>query len=236
MRGLGHCDVIIFNQSLCVMSSTFGKSRARRLYIFHDPPLFTLFSQHGGLLNGSPPFFFFSCNPMMRNVHFYRENHIIDRTGGGWLVRKYGLRPPTPPQIREYNRRNYYTRRRRELGSCLLEDLATDARPSHIIDATGGGWLVRKYGLRPPTPPYLREGLARVDRLAPPATPCLSSGLSDAADRLDELLLRAFPASLFIAFDVTLNLHDDPHVSYNGDYNNQQRQRRMRNPLLMPHK
>ena len=66
-------------------------------------------------------------------------------------------------------------------------------RENHIIDTTGAGWLVRKYGLRPPTPPYLRESLARVDRLVPPVSPCLLSDLSDAADRLDELLLRASP-------------------------------------------
>ena len=93
------------------------------------------------------------CNPMMRNVHFYSENHIIDTTGGGRLVCKYGLRPPTPP--------------------------------------------------------YLRESLARVDRLVPPATPCLSSGLSDAADRLDELLLCASPAgSSSITSVVVAELND----------------------------
>ena len=52
-----------------------------------------------------------------------------------------------------------------------LKVLGPDARPPHVIDRAGGGWLVRKYALRPPTPPYLREGLARVDRLAPPASP-----------------------------------------------------------------
>ena len=82
-------------------------------------------------------------------------------------------------------------------------------RENHVIDTTGGGWLVRKYGLRPPTPPYLREGLARVDNLVPPASPCLSSDLSDAADRLDELLLRASPAgSSAIASDVVAELND----------------------------
>ena len=112
-------------------------------------------------------------------------------------------------QIRDYRQRYRDTSRRRELGSCLLEGLATDARPSHVIDTAGGGWLVRKYGLRPPTPPYLREGLARVDRLAPPASPSLSSDLSDAADRLDELLLRASPTlSSSIASDVVAELND----------------------------
>ena len=71
MRGLGPSDVILFNQSPCVMSSPLGQSRTRRLYICHDPPLFTLFLQHGRLLNGSPTYF--SYNPMMRNVHFYNE-------------------------------------------------------------------------------------------------------------------------------------------------------------------
>ena len=99
VRGLGPCGVILFNQSPCVMSSPLGQSRMRRLYICHDPPLFTLFLQHGRLLNGSAPYF--SYNSMMRNVQVYRENHIIDTTGGGWLVRKYGLRPPTPPYLRE---------------------------------------------------------------------------------------------------------------------------------------
>ena len=87
----------------------------------------------------------------------------------------------------------------------MLEGLGTDARPSHVIDTAGGGWLVRKHGLWPPTPPYLREGLARVDRLAPPASP----DLSDAADRLDGLLLRTSPAgSSSIASDVVAELND----------------------------
>ena len=91
----------------------------------------------------------------------------------------------------------------------MLEGLATDARPLHVIDTAGGGWLVRKYGIRPPTPPYLREGLAPVDNLVPPASPSLSSDLSDAADRLDELLLRASLAgSSSIASDVTAELND----------------------------
>ena len=91
----------------------------------------------------------------------------------------------------------------------MLEGLGTNARPSHVIDTAGGGWLVRKYALRPPTPPYLREGLARVDRLAPPASPSLLSDLSDATDRLDELLLRASPAgSSSIASDVVAELND----------------------------
>ena len=96
---------------------------------------------------------FFSCNPMMRNVHFYSENHIIDTTGGGWLVRKYRLQPPTPP--------------------------------------------------------YLRERLVRVNRLVPPVSPCLSSDLSNAANRLDELLLHASPARLSsIASKVVAELND----------------------------
>ena len=113
------------------MSSPLGQSRTRRLYICHDPPLFTLFFQHGLLLNGSAPYF--SYNSMMRNVQVYRENHIIDTTGGGWLVRKYGLRPPTPP--------------------------------------------------------YLREGLARVNRLVPSASPCISGGITY-PKRLMKSLLR----------------------------------------------
>ena len=130
----------------------------------------------------------------------YRESHREQ-------IREYGrrYRQTHLEQLRECDRRNYYTRRRRQLGSCLLEGLGTDARPSHVIDTAGGGWLVRKHGLRPPTPPYLREGLARVDRLAPPASP----DLSDAADRLDGLLLRAYPAgSSSIASDVVAELND----------------------------
>ena len=77
------------------------------------------------------------------------------------------------------------------------------------IDTTCGSWLVRKYWLRPPTPPYLREGLVRLARLVPPTTPCLSSDLYDAADRLDELLLRASPTgSSSIASDVVAELND----------------------------
>ena len=112
-------------------------------------------------------------------------------------------------QIREYSQRYRDTRRRRELGSCLLEGLATDARPLHVIDTAGGGWLVRKYGIRPPTPPYLIEGLAPEDNLVPPASPSLSSDLSYAADRLDELLLRASLAGLSSnASDVVAELND----------------------------
>ena len=112
-------------------------------------------------------------------------------------------------QICQYRQRYRDTRRRRELRLCLLEGLATDARPLHVIDTAGGGWLVCKYGLRPTTPPYLREGLARVNRLAPPASPSLSSDLSDATDRLDELLLRTSPAgSSSIASDVVAELND----------------------------
>ena len=58
-------------------------------------------------------------------------------------------------------------------------------------------------------PPYLREGLARVDRPVPPALLCSSSDPSNAADRLDELLLRASPArSSFIASDVVAELNE----------------------------
>ena len=134
----------------------------------------------------------------------YRESHREQ-------IREYGhrYRQTHLEQLRECDRRNYYTRRRRQVGSCLLEGLGTDARPSHVIDTAGGGWLVRKYGFRPPTPPYLREGLARVDCLAPPASPSLSSDLSDAANRLDELLLRASPTgSSSIASDVVAELND----------------------------
>ena len=80
---------------------------------------------------------------------------------------------------------------------------------NHIIDTTGGGWLVRKYRLQPPTPPYLRERLARVNRLVPPVSPCLSSDLSNAANWLDELLLHASPARLSsIASKVVAELND----------------------------
>ena len=126
-------------------------------------------------------------------------------------IREYGrrYRQTHLEQLCECDRQNYYTRRRRQLGSCLLEGLGTDAHLSHVIDTAGGGWLVRKYGLQPPTPPYLREGLARVDRLAPPASPSLSSDLSNTADWLDELLLRASPAgSSSIASNVVAELND----------------------------
>ena len=53
------------------MPSIFGQSSALGPHIFHNPPLLTLFLQHGPLLNGSAQFF--SCNQMMRNVHFYSE-------------------------------------------------------------------------------------------------------------------------------------------------------------------
>ena len=131
-------------------------------------------------------------------------------------IREYGrrYRQTHLEQLCECERPNYYTCRRRQLGSCLLEGLATDSRQSHVIDTAGGGWLVRKYGLRPPTPPYLREGLARVDHLAPPASPSLSSDLSDAADRLDGLLLRASPAgSWYMTWDMVAELNNlvPPH-------------------------
>ena len=91
----------------------------------------------------------------------------------------------------------------------MLEGLATNACPSHVIDTASGGWLVRKYRLQPPKPPYLREGLARVDSLVPPASPSLLSELSDAADWLDELLLCASCAgSSSVITDVEAELND----------------------------
>ena len=108
-------------------------------------------------------------------------------------------------RILERGRRYYYTRRC-ELGSCLLEGMTTDARPSRTIDVTGGGWLLCKYRLQPL---YLRENFACLNRLAPPSSPsCASlSDLSKTADRLDELLLRASPAgSSSIASEVVAEL------------------------------
>ena len=70
---------------------------------------------------------------------------------------------------------------------------------------TASGWLVRKYGLRPPTPPYLREGLACWNRFVPPASPSSCSDLSDheTAAHLDDLLLCASPTPLLtLASDV----------------------------------
>ena len=63
---------------------------------------------------------------------------------------------------------------RRRRCSCLLHGLALRAHPNHVMDVSSGGWLVRNYGLQPPTPLYLVEGCAHLICLVPPPSPSSS--------------------------------------------------------------